>query len=199
MADDPNKTPPPSKPDNLVTLFNSLWADKSDHARYVRDKAREMFPDAPIPPEPAESVVEPVKAELTALQEELKAMREEREADKKAAAEAKVDTDFQAAIAAARAKYSLSDEGFDKMVERMKSTQNYTDAEAAAAWVASMTPAPAAPGPYLGPQAINLFGSKEKDDRYALLHASPADGFLDAEFSDFMKDPDAYIRSTGIQ
>ena len=56
------------------------------------------------------------------------------------------------------------------MVARMKETGNYADADAAAAWVASKTPAAAPAGPTWRSQDLNLFGSKDKDETLAKLH-----------------------------
>jgi len=194
MADDPK----PAEKTRLQLLGDALWADKSAVGVAYRAKAREMFPDAGLAPEPADSIVEPVKEEVTALQAKLDELIKERAEEKQAAAEAKVQGDLETAIANARSKFNLNDSGFDKMVARMKETGNYTDAESAAAWVAMQTPPPTAPGPYLGPQNINLFGSSEKDEAFALLHKDPTGAFLDSEFRAFLADPDTYVREAGF-
>ncbi len=94
---------------------------------------------------------------------------------------------------AARNKYNLTSDGFDKMVERMKTTGNYADAEASAAWVAQQTPPTKAPTPGWAPKSMNLFGTKDgRDEKFKLLHEDPM-GFMDAELQEFVRDPDAYV------
>jgi hypothetical protein len=89
----------------------------------------------------------------------------------------------------------LTSDGLDKMVERMKATKNYSDAEAAAAWVAQQMPAPAAPGPTWAPKSMDLFGTKNANEKYKALHADPL-AFADAELMEFSRDPDKYVRET---
>jgi len=180
-------------------LVNKLWRDKEVGSK-VQKLAKETFPDAEIHTvdETLEPVLAPFRAQNDALAAELKAMRDEREADRKAAKE-RADEDqklsFQAQISKARDAYNLTDEGFDKMVERMKATGNYQDPEAAAAWVSSKEPPPPPPGPTFGPQALNLFGSQKADESLALLHNDP-ERYADEQFALFQRDPDAYVRET---
>src|SRR5581483_11507755 len=142
-----------------LELFNEFWNDSGEAGRALRAKAKEKWPtDVKLPEEAAEPLVAPLRARLEETEAALKAMRDEREAEKKEREENKAKLDLESALSAARSRYNLTDDGFDKMVARMKETGNYTDADAAAAWVAQQTPPPAAPGPYLGPQNINLFG-----------------------------------------
>lgn len=190
----PAETP---QTDRVREAFNALWGDKTLGAQ-VRAKVKEIYPDVQTPEDQFDPYVAPLKAEL-------EAMRAERAAEKEAAATEKVEREkvaaqanLEASLEAARRKFNLTGDGFDKMCERMKATGNYTDAEAAAAWVVQQTPLPAAPGPYLGPQNINLFGSSEKDENFALLHADPQGRFLDAEFTAFMKDPAGYCAEAGF-
>lgn len=183
--------------DRVREAFNKLWADK-DLGPAVRGKIKELYPDVQLPEEQFEPSVAPLRAELEALRAEAKAMKEEREADKIVADQAKAQANLDQMLSNARQRYNLTDEGFDKMVERMKAQNNYTDADAAAAWVAQQAPKPVTPGPYLGPQNINLFGSSEKDESFALLHNDPGGKFLDHEFREFMSDPDKYVRDAGF-
>lgn len=198
MADDPNTPPAAPVKSRLEQLADTLWNDKTAAGAAYRAKAKELFPDVALPEEAAEGAVAPVKAELDAMREKFDALVAEREAEKTAAAENAAQTSLETAVASARAKYHLTEDGFDKMVAHMKETGNYTDADGAAAWVAMQTPAPTAPGPYLGPQNMNLFGSSERDENFALLHKDPTGAFLDNEFREFIKDPDAYTREAGF-
>src|SRR5208282_6184830 len=109
-------------------LVNKLWRDGALGAQ-VQKIAKETFPDAEIHTvdEALAPALAPLRAQNDALAVELKAMRDEREADRKAAKD-RADEDqkisFQAQISKARDAYNLTDEGFDKMVERMKTTGN---------------------------------------------------------------------------
>ena len=180
-------------------LVNKLWRDGKLGAD-VQKLAKETFPDAEIHTvdETLAPVLAPFRAQNEALAAELKAMREEREADRKAAkdrADEYQKISFQAQISKARDDYNLTDEGFDKMVERMKSTGNYQDPEAAAAWVSSKEPPPPPPGPTFGPQSLNLFGTQKADENLALLHRDP-ERYADEQFALFQSDPDKYVAET---
>lgn len=181
-----------------IEVFNELWNSNTDAGRALRAKAKEKYPDARLPEDIAEPAVAPLREANAALQKRLDAMEEERAAEKKAREEAAAQTNLETALANARQRFNLTDEGFDKMCERMKATGNYTDAEAAAAWVAQQTPPPAPPGPYLGPQNINLYGSSEPNPQFELLHKDPSGRFLDEEFRQFIADPDKYVRDAGF-
>ena len=183
--------------DRVRDAFNKLWAD-TDLGPQVRKKVKELYPDVALPEDAAEPVVAPLRAQLDRLEAENAKMREEREAEKAAAAERSAQQSINDRLDAARKRFNLTEEGFDMMVAHMKETQNYTDAEGAAAWVVQQTPPPKPTGPYLGPQNINLFGTAEKDERFALLHKDPMGAFLDQEFRDFTADPDKYIRDAGF-
>lgn len=194
----------PTQPDKVTAAFNALWADATLGPE-VRRRVKALYPDVQIPEDTYDPLVAPLKAELEAL-------KAERDAERKAAAEAAeaaakekaereqatVQQNFEAAIANARQKYNLTDEGFDKMCERIKATGNYADADAAAAWVAQQTPPPAQAGPYLGPQQLNLYSPDgEHEERLKLLHRSP-DKFLDAELRDFAADAAKYCAEAGF-
>ena len=182
-----------------LEIFNEVFNDtQSEAGKALRAKAKEKNPNLRLPEDAVEPMVAPFREENAALKARLDALEAERAEERKAAEDAKARGDLESALAGARQRYNLTDEGFDKMVARMKESGNYADADAAAAWVAQQTPPPQAPGPYLGPQNINLFGSAEKDERFALLHSDPMGKFLDAEFREFTSDPDAYVRSAGF-
>jgi len=188
MAETPASNPE-SRPDPVTdrarALVNKLWGDPELGAK-VRKAAKDLFPDVSIPEDQVDPVIAPLKGQLEATQAELKALKEEREAEKRAAAEAATQRSLESALEAARKKYSLTDEGFAKMVERMKEKQNFTDAESAAAWVASETPPPKpTSGPSWTPQALDLYGSKHADEKFKLLHSDP-DAFFDMEVKDIL-------------
>lgn len=199
MTDDNSYPQPRTQADiRARELLDALWND-ADVGRVIQAKAKERWSDIPTIDELAQPVVAPLKKELDTLQSELKTLREEREAEAKAAqerADAAQKRTFEEAIEAARRNYNLTDEGFDKMVARMKETGNYQDPDAAAAWVASKNPPPSQPSSQsFGPQALNFWGSQKHDDALADLHRDPM-GYMDAQLNDFVRDPDRYVRET---
>jgi hypothetical protein len=178
-------------------LFNQLWNDPK-HGAEVRKRAKELYPDLTLPEEPLEPVLGPLRAELDELKTSLATEREERAKEKAEAAEASAAATFERRAAESRAKYSLTPEGFDAMIEHMRETENYTDFDGAAAWVAGQQPKPVQPGPYLGPQSLNILNPSEKDERLRLLWKDPTGAFLDAEFGDFIANPRQYIMDAGF-
>lgn len=151
-------------------MTNAAWKDPAFGAAF-RKKAKELYSDIALPEDNVDPVVAPLRAEVDETKAQLKSALErldKRDNDEK---ERATQTSLENALNNARQKFSLTDEGFDKMVARMKETSNFTDAEAAAAWVASTTPAPKpAGGPSWTPQDLNLYGSKTVNDDYKLLH-----------------------------
>lgn len=178
-------------------LLGDLWNDR-DLGAQIRKKAKEKYPDVVLPEDHLEPQFTALNEANQKLEAKLKEMQDEREAERKAAAENSQAANLQTALDNARNRFNLTDEGFDKMVARMKETGNYTDAEAAAAWVAQQTPPTPQIKSYMGPQNINLFGSSDHDERFAQLHRDPSGRFLDEEFKSFFTDPDAYVREAGL-
>jgi hypothetical protein len=186
--------------ERALALVNSLWND-GELGMKLQRKAKEAFPDIRTTDEAYAPVRAEFEARMTAQAKELDEMRAERAAEKKAREERdaeKQKKSFEAAINDARNSYNLTDEGFDKMVARMKETGNYTDPESAAAWVASKTPPKPVSGPSFGPQDLNLFGSAKADEKMAALHRDPQ-RYMDMELTEFVNDPDRYVRETFAQ
>ena len=179
-----------------LDLFNKLWNDEKLGPQ-IREAAAREAPDSPlaIAMSNIDSAVKPLKEKLEAMEVENKKLREEREAEVKTRQEEAGKLDFEQKFASAKAKFHLTDEGVDKVAERMKATGNFADVEAAAAWVVSQTPPPPKPGPTWAPQSMNLFGSKNGDERFAALHKDPI-GYMDAELQEFVADPDKYMKET---
>lgn len=176
-------------------LLNELLTDPQLGAD-VRAKAKAKFADVQFVEDRFDPMVAGLREELASLKAEREAEKAEREAEKTKEAEDRAQSNLEAAISAARSKYALNDEGFEKMVERMKATGNVADAEAAAAWVAQNQPKPAAPGPSWAPSDLNLFGASQEsqDAKVRLLHTNP-ERFFDQEVSEilqeFRDDPEA--------
>jgi hypothetical protein len=183
--------------ERALALVNDLWND-ADVGMKLQEKAKAKFGDIRT----TRDTYAPLEAEFErkfAMQEkQIETMREERAAETKAREERAADRQkksFEDQIAHARNEYNLTDEGFDKMVARMKETSNYTDPSAAAAWVASKTPPVPVAGPSFGPQDMNLFGSSQYDEKLAALHKDPI-RYMDSELTEFTRDPDKYVRET---
>lgn len=179
--------------ERLRDLTNKLWADK-DLGPRVQAFAKQMYPDAKTDVDVVNPYLDPIREENAKLAEKIAKM-EAAQAAREAEAEKKAgETSFKDMLDKVRRDYSLTDEGLDKVVQRMKDAGAY-DAEAAAAWVARQTPPPASPGPTWAPQHLNLFGSRDKDESMAQLHRDPQ-GYMDAQLSEFVKDPDRYVAET---
>jgi hypothetical protein len=182
-----------------LEIFSELFNDPASEAgKALRAKAKEKNPNLRLPEDAVEPLIAPYREANDALKARLDAMEAERAEEKKTREDDAAKNNLEAALAGARQRFNLTDEGFDKMVARMKETGNYGDAEAAAAWVAQQTPPPQAPGPYLGPQLLNLAGSAQYDEKFALLHKDPMGAFLDSEFREFLADPVKYSAEAGF-
>lgn len=168
-------------------LVEAQWRDPKMGAA-LRAKAKEMFPEVSIPEDTVDPVVAPLRAELEETKKGYAAILERMEKKDKEEADRAQTISMENALANARKKYSLTDEGFDKMVSRMKETANFTDAEAAAAWVASTTPAPKShSGPSWAPQDLDLYGSKNANEDYKLLHTN-TEAFFDKTVADILNE-----------
>src|SRR5580658_7538373 len=177
-----------------LAVLEESWNDP-EFGPALQKKVKAKYPDAKTNDEVFGPILAPVQARAERLEKELEKLREERATEKKEADEAKLKQSLDEALGTARQKYNLTEEGFDKMVARMKETGNYADAEAAAAWVASKTPPAPVAGPSWKPQSMNLFGSKKYDEALAELHRDPQE-YMDTQLAQFVSDPDAYVSET---
>ena len=175
-------------------VAESAWNDPEIGPKF-QAKAKSLFPDAKTNEDVVGPMLAPYKNELEMTRKELKEFRDTVEAERKERADAQQKQSLQDALEGARRAYNLTEEGFDKMVARMKETGNYSDAEAAAAYVASKTPPAPVAGPSWAPQDLNLFGSKRGDEAFKQLHLDPQ-GYMDAQLDEFVKDRDGYVRDT---
>lgn len=175
-------------------LLDKLWNDKDVGPR-IRKQAKEDYPEIVIPDDTVEPIIAPLRAQNDELKKQLEAIkasldkRAEEDADKAKKLE---EAAFSDKLQNARNQFGLTDEGFDKMVARMKETGNYGDPHAAAAWVVSQNPPPPPTGPAFGPQHLNFAGSLEADERYALLHKDP-ERYFDSEVRKCLSNPQAYV------
>ena len=159
----------------------------------MRERAKALYPDIRVPE--LDPLHMPMKAELEETKKALEALKKEREEEKKAATEKAADEDLRSRLDRAKTSYNLTQEGFDKMVERMKATGNLGDADAAAAWVVSQNPPAPAPKHAFQPQHLDLYGSKNKQERFEKLHTDP-DGYVTDVLNEFIEDPDKFVRET---
>jgi hypothetical protein len=182
----------------IKDMFNKLWNDRELGSK-VRAKAKEQFPDIELPEDALAPALHPMQAQLEEMAATNKALLERIDARDKAEAEAKEQATLDDRLSKARSRYSLNEDGFNAMVERMRDTANYTDAEAAAAWVVSQQPPPPTNKikPSWMPQSMNLFGSATQvdDEQFRLLHRDPL-AYLDSQLQAFVTDPDGYTNET---
>ncbi len=180
--------------ERMRVLAEKLWND-ADIGTIVQAKAKELFPDAKTNADVIDPLVAPIRKQTDELAKELREMREERAAERRASDEAKTKQTLQEALESARKAYNLTEEGFDKMVSRMKETGNFTDAESAAAWVASKAPPTDVKGPTFGNKRNNFFGVGKYDESMKSLHNDPQ-GYMDEQLQEFVSNPDKYVADT---
>jgi hypothetical protein len=177
-------------------LVDKLWGDKSATGAAVRKAAKEMYPDITIPDEQAEIAAAPIKAEMEEIKGQLKTALDRLTAREKADDDMRVENDLAVKITSAAREFGLTESGKNKMMERMKETGNYTDAQAAAAYVVSQMPKPApSNSPSWLPEAANLFGSQQREEQFESLHKDPRK-YMDDQLREFARDPDKYVADT---
>jgi hypothetical protein len=190
---EPGKTDPAARAQALV---DKLWGDKTEKGAFVRKAAKEMFPDITIPDEQAEIAAAPLKAEMEDMRGQLKTAMDRLAAKEKADDDLRVENDLALKINSAAREFGLTDSGKSKMMERMKETGNYSDAQAAAAYVVSQMPKPApSSSPSWLPEAANLFGTQQRDEQFEALHKDPRK-YMDDQLREFARDPDKYVSDT---
>jgi hypothetical protein len=131
--------------------------------------------------EAAEAAQKPLLEHNKALETRLAKIEADREAERQALEAEKHTRALSGDIQAAARKFSLTDDGLEKMKLRM-TEKGSLDAEAAAAWVAAQAPkaSPSESSGAFAPAALNLYGSAEKEEQWELLHTSP-EKWQDAE------------------
>lgn len=171
----------------LKTLTNELWADPKDGLTFKK-LVKAKRPNTRVPEiDIAEPLVKSLEAKLDETNKKHQTLLDKIAEDAKKADDKQAERDLLAAIDGAQRQYRLSDEGRDQMIARMKATGS-PDAEAAAAWVASKQPAPAAiAATGLMPNDFNLFGAGQvsDDESIKLLHQNPS-RWMEAEINGLM-------------
>jgi hypothetical protein len=171
-------------------LLDAAWTNPELRPG-LRKLIKEKFPDHPVIDDQFDAISAPLKAQIDAQSakiDELLGTLKQRDEDAAKREAERRDQDYEANLRAARQKFALTDEGFEQMVARMKATGNYTDPDAAAAYVVSQAPPAIPSGPMYGSGYVNFANSAEVSDdaRYKLLH-SGQDGpakYLEAEIRD---------------
>jgi len=164
-------------------LLDKLWSDPKEGMAFKR-KAKAIMPELRIPDvEAIDSVAPVIEARIGDVDTKLNKLIERLDTNDKKTREKNEEADFEAACAAARKEYQLTDDGWAKVIERMKATNN-PDPAAAAAWVTDHMPRPKPIGGSsgFGPQKLNLFGSGRVDEDWKELHQDP-DAWFDKTVS----------------
>ena len=177
-------------------LMEKLWGS-ADLGPTIRKIAKETFPDIRVPEELVDPVVAPLRQENEALKKRFNELAAKFEAREQKDAESQTFKELEAAVNRAVEKFGLTDEGRAAMLDRMKETKNFTDVEAAAAFIAHSKPPKVSEGPSWASSAqkMNLFGSAEPDEQYKRLHINP-EGYMEDELRTFARDPDKYVQET---
>jgi hypothetical protein len=179
-------------------LLEQLWSD-GEIGEKVRRAAKAKFPDAKIIDDTVAPFVAPLRAENVMLRERLDKIEKARAEERMAWEEHSAKTMIEQAIDKARRDYSLTEDGIDKAVARVKEMGVSGDVgvavDAAAAWVAYKTPPTAPAGPTWRSQDLDLFGTKNADEARAELHRNPVK-YQDDQIEAFLRDPDGFTRET---
>lgn len=182
----------PNVEDRAKALLDAIWND-SDLGPKARAKAKAMYPDVTLPEDHMTPMLDPLRAQLDRTEAALARVEEERKAEREAREAEGAKQNLESAIAGARERYNLTDDGFDKMIAHMKETNNFTDADGAAAWVAQQTPVNTPTKAEWMPRKANFLGSarEEQDEAIQFLHNHPED-FLEAHLEEFAANPYGY-------
>jgi len=168
-------------------LLNQLLGDP-DHSLSIQRAIKKVRPQAALPQiDIGDPIRTEFRTELDALKAQNQSLIERIAAEDQRRADEAAERDLRSKIDHASAKFHLTGEGRDMMLDRMKKEGSF-DAEAAAAWVAAQEPS-SAPVANTGfaPSELNLFGVAEKDDKFALLHTKPW-SFFDNEVNAVLRD-----------
>ena len=180
--------------ERMKAAFTALWND-GELGPAVQAFTKKLIPDAKTDADVIDPHLAPLRQENKKLAEKLERIEADRAEERKAADEARTKHSLESMLEAARKNYALTEEGFDKMVARMKETGNFSDADAAAAWVASKAPPANVKGPTFGPRRMNLFGVGKHDEQMKSLHGDPVQ-FIDDQLEEWAADPAKYVAET---
>lgn len=171
-------------------FYNEIWNDK-EIGMTVKKRASEKFktnvPELQLQESLEEKIVKPLKEELEETKKHSKNLEDKLNKWQEENLNAKEEVELDKKLKTAQKKYSLTDEGMSKAIERMK-TQGHTDIDAAASWVVGQEPkAKPASAPNYLPQNMNLYGSNKEDEQWKRLNENPI-SFFDEEVSTILND-----------
>lgn len=156
-----------------VELLNRMINDPSDGLA-VKRKIKALVPDANFPELAViDNASAPIKAALAQAEVFNKSLSDRLDKWEASHKDAKEEGEIQAQLDSVKKQYSFTNEGMQKVVDRMKAKNN-PDAESAAAWVAAQErkAQPVAHSALL-PSALNLFGSNTADENWEALNRDP--------------------------
>lgn len=174
-------------------FFEKIFHDP-DLGPTIRKRAKAEFPDIVIPEDTLTPLVTPLQKQIETLAEQNKVLLEKFSKREAEDLERSTFTSLQDRVNKAVATFSLTEAGKAQMLDRMKETGNYTAPEDAAAFIAHSNPKPAAL-PAWATTNLDLFGTKDYDEKMAQLHRNPQ-AYEDAELLEFAKNPDKYVAET---
>lgn len=190
----PDPTPQPSAQDIELQrsrdLIAKAWGDPNLRPG-LRKHLKDLFPERHVPDDDFDALAEPLRKQNEALAKQVGDLVDtlkKRDDDQAKREQEQRDSAYAERFEAACKRFNLTDEGRQKVVDRMKETGAYGDPVAAAAYIVSQEPPMMAPGPLYGSSTLNFAGAGEKSEqeRYKLLH-SGLDGpgkYLEAEIRD---------------
>lgn len=171
-------------------LIARAWADPNLRPG-LKAHVKAVMPDYRLPDDDFEVLTAPIRQQNEALAKQVgdlvDTLKKRDEAAEKREQESR-DALYANKFEAACQRFNLTDEGRQKVIDRMKETGAYSDPLGAAAFIVSQEPPAVPSGSLWGNNTLNFAGSAEKSDveRYKLLH-SGLDGpsrYLEAEIRD---------------
>jgi len=173
-------------------LLDGLWNNPANGTKFKR-LLKETNPKLSIPEiDIVDEAKRPIDEKLSAFEEGFKKIHERLDAKEKTDKEQKEERDLRKELDDVRGKFNLTDEGFNKVIQRMKDKKSY-DPEAAAAWVVAQEPkvTPAGESKLGLPGKINLYGSAKEDKDWADLNKDPM-SFFDSTVEDVFNNPQKF-------
>ena len=171
-------------------LIARAWSDPNLRPG-LKAHVKAVMPDYRLPDDDFEVLTAPIRQQNEALAKQVGDLVEtlkKRDEDAAKRDQEHRDAQYAERFEAACQRFNLTDEGRQKVIDRMKETGAYGDPLAAAAYIVSQEPPAAPTGALWGNNTLNFAASAEKSDteRYKLLH-SGLDGpgkYLEAEIRD---------------
>lgn len=181
-------------------LLDTLWNDK-DQGTAFKKMVKAKMPDVSIPEvDVAERLQKDSDEKYTKVEAQNKALQDRLDKWESSQKDKEEEGTLKKRIDAVQKEYGWTEEGMEKVIKRMRE-QNSADVESAAAWVDKHNPK-AKPTtnstPAYMPEKMNLYGTGEKDERWADLNKSP-ERYFDKEVTNIMNNPENYREFGGEQ